>query len=91
MSRLRGRASLKLASVTVVLLGLAPGLAQACAVCSAGRNEENQLAFIITTAFMSVLPLLLIGGLIFWLRGRFRALDEERSALPAGGVAAREV
>ena len=71
-----------LAPLIVGLLVVAPRLAAACSVCSAGRDEENRIAFIVTTAFMSLLPLLLIGGLVFWLRGRFQALDERHAASP---------
>ena len=71
-----------LAPLTLGLLVAAPRLAAACSVCSAGRDEENRIAFIITTAFMSLLPLLLIGGLVFWLWGRFRALDEQQNVSP---------
>ena len=57
-------------------LVLTPQLAEACSVCGAGRDEANRVAFIVTTAFMSILPLLIIGGLIMWLRARFRALED---------------
>ena len=45
-----------------------PGLAQACSVCMTGREDENRLAFILSTAFMSLLPLILVGAVILWLR-----------------------
>ena len=69
---------------------LVPRLATACSVCSAGRDEENRIAFIITTAFMTLLPLLLIGGLAFWLWGRFRALDEQHPGSPAAAESVTE-
>ena len=72
------------------LLVRVPRLATACAVCSAGRDEENRIAFIITTAFMTLLPLLLIGGLAFWLWGRFRALDEQHPGSPAAAESVTE-
>lgn len=64
-------------SLTLVLLlafALTPELASACAVCSAGRDEENRLAFLFMTIFMSLTPILLIGGLVYWIRRRFLAL-----------------
>ncbi len=66
-----------MAPLIVGLLVVTPRLAAACSVCNAGRDEQSRIAFIITTAFMSLLPLLLIGGLAFWLWGRFRALEEQ--------------
>jgi heme/copper-type cytochrome/quinol oxidase subunit 2 len=53
----------------------APGLAAACSVCTAGRDEENQLAFLLSTIFMSVLPLLVIGTIVFVLWRRFRQAE----------------
>lgn len=78
------------APLIVGLLVVAPRLAAACSVCSAGRDEESRIAFIITTAFMSLLPLLLIGGLVFWLRGRFRALEEQHPVAPGSAEAITE-
>ena len=79
-----------LAPLTLGLLVAAPRLAVACSVCSAGRDEENRIAFIITTAFMSLLPLLLIGGLVLWLWGRFRALEEQQPVSPGPAEAVTE-
>ena len=39
-----------------------------------------QTAFIYATAFMTFLPLGLIGALVFWLRRRARQLDAEEAA-----------
>jgi hypothetical protein len=50
-----------------------PRVAAACAVCMAGYNDETRQAFLASTAFMSLLPLLLIGGLVWWLRRRARS------------------
>ena len=81
MSRLRIRAGSILVPGVAVFLVLVPSFAEACAVCGAGRDEASRLAFIVTTAFMSALPLVLIGSLVFWLRSRFRTLAEEDRAL----------
>ena len=90
MSLRRKRLRMRLATLMATLLTLGPQLAEACAVCGAGREEESRVAFIITTAFMSLLPLLLIGGLVVWLRSRFRMVEEERSTLRPGPAAAPE-
>ncbi len=54
-----------------------PKLAWACSVCSAGREDETRTAFILTTAFLTVLPLAMIGGLIYCLVRRARQLERD--------------
>jgi len=56
---------------------LSPSIAAACSVCTAGRDEENAAAFLISTIFMSVLPLLAIGTLVFVLWRRIQKLEAE--------------
>ena len=71
---------------TWIVVGLAsllvwiPEAAWACAVCTAGRDDETRTAFLLTTVFLSVLPLIMIGGMAWWLTWHARA--QERS--PAG-------
>ena len=50
----------------LALLLLAPGLAQACPVCFSGE-DANRLAFTTTAVFMTFLPLIMIGGTVYWL------------------------
>ena len=52
-----------------------PQIAWACAVCTSGREDENRLAFIVTTAFLTFLPLVLVGSIVGWLRARARQLE----------------
>ena len=79
---LRGRA-LRFAAAAaglaaLALLGLAfPDAARACSVCL-GSRAENASAFVWTTAFMGALPLLMIGGGIYWLCQRARVLEAEQ-------------
>jgi len=61
---------------TLVLLVVVPDVAHACPVCFDPR-EENRLAFLATTAFMSLFPLSMVGGFGVWLRKRARALKDE--------------
>jgi hypothetical protein len=78
-----------LAASGVVWLWLlieAPRVAQACSVCTAGRDEENQLAFLLSTIFMSLLPLLAIGTLVGVLWRRIKKLEAE-TARQAGASA----
>ena len=71
------------ARLTRALLGAAlatlvvflPRVGVACSVCF-DATAANRAAFISTTVFLSVLPLLLIGGLIGWLWRRSRAIQQ---------------
>ena len=56
---------------------LVPELAQACSVCFSGQ-DQSRTAFIVTTAFLSVLPLAFIAGMALWIRSRARALEARR-------------
>lgn len=50
-----------------------------------GREDDVQFAFIASTAMMSVLPLLVIGGAVWWLRRRLREMEETvQRPLPEG-------
>ncbi len=60
----------------LVAVVLSPEIAHACAVCASG-TEESRTAFILTTIFLSLMPLVLIGSLIWWVRRR--ALDWNRA------------
>ncbi len=55
--------------LTLVLLAL-PTIASACPVCFDARAEARG-AFIFTTALLTFLPLMFIGGAIFWYRKRY--------------------
>lgn len=58
----------------------APSIARACAVCTAGRDEENAFAFLMTTIFMSLMPLAAIGLVVFVLWRRMQKLEAEQAA-----------
>ena len=75
MSRMTSRIALLLA--LVLCAGLLPDAAAACSVCYAGA-EESRKAFLLTTVFLSVLPLAMFGSLFWWFRRRFRELDQTR-------------
>ena len=62
---------------TLVLLGFAEP-AFACAVCF-DANDETRDAFVGTTILLSLLPLGLMGGLVYWLFRRARAVDDQPS------------
>ena len=77
-------ASRPLSAVLAMGLVVAPRISEACAVCMTGREDENRIAFELMTAFMTIIPFLLVGGIFWWLRGRLKELearhDRARSA-----------
>ncbi|MEN8184500.1 MAG: hypothetical protein ABFS46_18395 [Myxococcota bacterium] len=81
MRRRLGRWAILLAPA---LLLSAPRAAEACSVCSAASSDSVRDAFLVTTVFLSVLPLLLVGGFAWWLRRRTRELQAapERASQP---------
>lgn len=81
---MRGRTTfaIVLAFATTVFV---PSLAQACSVCTAGREEENAAAFLLSTIFMSLLPLTVIGTIVSVLWWHLRKLDADDSRERAAG------
>jgi hypothetical protein len=71
--------SLLLAAASAALLAL-PRVAEACAVCMSGRDDDTQRAFLLGTLLLSGLPFALIGGLALWIRRRARAQAETERA-----------
>jgi hypothetical protein len=57
------------ASVAAAVLAVswAADLAYACPSC-ASPLEENRQAFVDTTVFLTVVPLMMMGGFVWWLR-----------------------
>jgi hypothetical protein len=62
-------------AAAVVALAWVADLAYACPSC-ASPLEENRQAFVDTTVFLTVVPLMMMGAFIWWLRRRIRAMDE---------------
>lgn len=56
--------------------------ARACSGC-ASPLEENRQAFVDTTIFLTVLPLMMILGFVWWLRRRIRQAEERAGILLA--------
>ena len=73
MTRLSTRLSLtsfaRASTWGVVLVGLVPARAFACAVCGGG-NPANRFAFFASTIALSLLPLGLFAAGFLWLRAR---------------------
>lgn len=62
-------------TIAVLLLAVLPSGAWACSVCFSS-TEENRWAFLITTIGLSFFPLMMVGGLVYWLHRRARTLAE---------------
>lgn len=56
----------RLAAALALVLA-SPTVAYACPVCF-DANAANRTAFIVTTIFLSFLPLAMVGGLVYWIR-----------------------
>ena len=62
------------ASLGAVAVAWVADAAYACPSC-ASPLEENRQAFVDTTIFLSLAPLLMIGGLVWWILRRAREMD----------------
>lgn len=79
---MRGRGFVAALVASAALLAVAPGEAWACPVCF-DRDDEARVAFLATTALLTLLPLGMVGGAVMWVRRRTRdRLD--KSAAPPG-------
>ena len=67
----------------VLCAALVPEAASACSVCYVGA-EESRKAFLLTTVFLSLLPLGMIGTFGWWLWRRIREGEAVDRALPFG-------
>jgi hypothetical protein len=72
---------LRAVGVLTFLILLSPSVAQACAVCFSGRSDEQREAFIITTGFLTFLPLLLLGFAVWAFVRRVRRIEAENDAV----------
>jgi len=62
--------------LALLLLVVLPEAVSACPVCF-DSSDENRRAFLVTTAFLSLLPLGMVAGAGMWIRKRSRELDAE--------------
>lgn len=67
-------ARLRMPVIVLALLSLAP---HALMAAQQEQGFDSKLAFILTTAFMTLLPLAIAGGVFFWIRKRLREMREE--------------
>ncbi len=64
-----------LGTLAAISILWSPTIAQACAVCMASKDDDTRTAYVIATAFMTLMPFVLLGGFLWWLR-RFLGEDE---------------
>ena len=50
--------------------------------------DASRVAFIATTGFLTFLPLVLIGAVVWWVRSRFAAAEREEAARHSPELAA---
>jgi hypothetical protein len=60
--------------LAAAFIGWAVDVAHACPSC-ASPLEENRQAFVDTTIFLTVVPLAMIGGLVWWIRRKAREVE----------------
>lgn len=75
----------KMAALGVALAMSVSQSALACSVCFSAKNEENQIAYLATTGFLTFLPLFFAAGVMLWIRRRAQEADAEHGeqVLPA--------
>jgi len=62
-------------AVAAVWVAWGADLARACSVCGSPL-EENRQAFVDTTVFLTLVPLMMMGSFIWWLRRKIRAMED---------------
>ena len=73
----------RLHGLLAVSLLLAPRAALACPVCTGGQKEEVGRAMLVGSLFLSVLPLVAVGAVAWWLRRRARTIAAESREIAA--------
>lgn len=64
--------------IAVMSLVFCARQALSCTVCGFGQGE-SQDAFILTTAFMTLVPLIMIGSVVFFIYRRAKRIQREHS------------
>lgn len=59
------------AALTLAIVSFAIRSTYACSVCSV-TNEESRYAYYATTVLLSLLPLLMIGGVVYYIAKKGR-------------------
>jgi hypothetical protein len=64
----------------IAAVAFTPSVALACPLCLGSMSEANRLAFLGTMVLLTSLPVIMIGGLIFWIAKRASASDADQAA-----------
>lgn len=64
-----------------VSIWVAPGAASACVVCSPGQSDPAQSGLLFGTLLLSALPIVMIGGIGWFVVRRIRRIDRESAAI----------
>lgn len=64
------------AAVLASFVLFVPDMAEACPVCNATKNESSRIAFLVTTAFLSLLPLGVLASILWWMRSTIRGQEQ---------------
>jgi hypothetical protein len=79
---MRESISRRVVSITASLLTAAPGSALACPVCALVGTSNNTWAYQAMSAMLTLLPLAMVGAIVWWLTRLAARADTERQ--PAG-------
>lgn len=67
-----------------------PSLARACPVCFASQNDENRIAYVVSSVGLTLLPFAVLGGILFWVWRRAKAADVPAPVAPESVPASRD-
>jgi Na+/melibiose symporter-like transporter len=74
------RSSRRVVSITASLLTAAPGSALACPVCALVGTSNNTWAYQAMSAMLALLPLAMVGAIVWWLTRLAARADTERQS-----------
>jgi len=63
-----------LQGLVILKFSIFPEIVQACAVCFSGK-EETLEAFYVTTIFLTLLPIVMLALIGFWLYRKYRKIS----------------
>jgi hypothetical protein len=75
---------LRIICITAGLLTVAPASALACPVCALIGPSDNTWAYQAMSAMLTLLPLAMIGGTVWWLARLATRADAECTGRPSG-------
>ncbi|MCZ2356595.1 MAG: hypothetical protein LC115_07905 [Bacteroidia bacterium] len=55
-----------------ILISAVPAMVLACPMCQSGYSPKSIFAYKIVTVFLTALPLVMGGSLVWWVRKRYK-------------------